>query len=292
MIMVKVFRARLEPMSFMMISMYTGMSVGLTSGILLGSKYQGDLFLSTALSIGIGAFCGFLIGIFHSSLSAIEGIMAGLMGGMMGAMLGDMIPITETIKMIKIFMLLSISSLFLFFILPGRPSSQPFVTKKWLVKPLFISIVYLTMFVSVERLISAPVSYDITKPPNDSNSHTHGEDPNHLNDIPTKNIVTINMHYQPSILTVDKDILTKIVLYNEDQIEHDIEIKNIAADRFDNHSGQKPRTSSTKSTLHLHADANRSNQLEFVPTESGVYEFYCTIPGHKESGMSGTLIVN
>ncbi|KPL59532.1 cupredoxin domain-containing protein [Rossellomorea vietnamensis] len=291
MIMAKVFRTKLDSMSFMMISMYTGMNVGLTLGILLGSHYQGDLFLSTLLSLGIGAFCGFIIGILHSVLSAIEGIMAGLMGGMMGAMLGEMIPITETITILKIFLLLSISSIFLFFILPGRPSSQPFVTKKWLVKPLFVSIIYVTLFASVELLISAPVSSDITKHPTDFNSHTHGEDTPHLNDLNTKNIVSLNMHYQPSIITIKKDILTKIVLHNEDQVEHDIEIKNIVTDRYIKKE-QKRRVSSTKGTLHLHADANSSNQLEFVPAESGVYEFYCTIPGHKESGMSGTLIVN
>ncbi|MFP3361613.1 plastocyanin/azurin family copper-binding protein, partial [Planococcus sp. SIMBA_143] len=45
-------------------------------------------------------------------------------------------------------------------------------------------------------------------------------------------------------------------------------------------------------SFHLHAQANSSNQLEFLPTEKGVYEFFCTVPGHKENGMTGTLIVN
>ncbi|WP_223282797.1 plastocyanin/azurin family copper-binding protein [Neobacillus kokaensis] len=28
-----------------------------------------------------------------------------------------------------------------------------------------------------------------------------------------------------------------------------------------------------------------------MPLESGIYEFYCTIPGHKEAGMKGIMKV-
>ena len=34
-----------------------------------------------------------------------------------------------------------------------------------------------------------------------------------------------------------------------------------------------------------------SGTLEFTPTEPGEYEYYCTVPGHKEAGMLGTLVV-
>lgn len=32
--------------------------------------------------------------------------------------------------------------------------------------------------------------------------------------------------------------------------------------------------------------------VEFTPDEIGTFEFYCSIPGHKERGMMGELIVN
>ena len=32
--------------------------------------------------------------------------------------------------------------------------------------------------------------------------------------------------------------------------------------------------------------------VEFTPGESGTFEFYCAIPGHKELGMIGELIIN
>ena len=31
--------------------------------------------------------------------------------------------------------------------------------------------------------------------------------------------------------------------------------------------------------------------VEFTPTKSGTFEFYCSIPGHREQGMVGSLVV-
>lgn len=30
----------------------------------------------------------------------------------------------------------------------------------------------------------------------------------------------------------------------------------------------------------------------FIPEKQGVYELYCSIPGHKEAGMKGTITIN
>ena len=34
-----------------------------------------------------------------------------------------------------------------------------------------------------------------------------------------------------------------------------------------------------------------SLNVEFTPSTPGEYEFFCTVAGHKEAGMVGTLIV-
>ena len=34
-----------------------------------------------------------------------------------------------------------------------------------------------------------------------------------------------------------------------------------------------------------------SGVVEFTPTQSGTFEYYCTVPGHREGGMFGTLTV-
>jgi len=35
----------------------------------------------------------------------------------------------------------------------------------------------------------------------------------------------------------------------------------------------------------------KTTRVEFTPTESGTYRYYCAIPGHAEAGQVGTLIV-
>ncbi|MCH7860368.1 MAG: multicopper oxidase domain-containing protein, partial [Proteobacteria bacterium] len=40
-----------------------------------------------------------------------------------------------------------------------------------------------------------------------------------------------------------------------------------------------------------HAMPGTTASVIFTATEPGEYEFFCTIPGHKEAGMVGRLIV-
>ncbi|MBT2678266.1 hypothetical protein J7E38_04590 [Bacillus sp. ISL-35] len=116
-------RVRLSGMSGMIISMYIGMNIGLTSGILLGTVYRGDLFISTVLSMLIGAASGCILGVFFNTISSIEGLMSGIMGGMMGAMLGEMLLPEKSHIMINIFLTITLSALFLFKILLANSST-------------------------------------------------------------------------------------------------------------------------------------------------------------------------
>jgi uncharacterized cupredoxin-like copper-binding protein len=41
-----------------------------------------------------------------------------------------------------------------------------------------------------------------------------------------------------------------------------------------------------------HVQGGATNDVTFTPPRSGTYVFYCNTPGHKEAGMTGTLVVN
>ncbi len=43
--------------------------------------------------------------------------------------------------------------------------------------------------------------------------------------------------------------------------------------------------------LHIAAEGNDYGELVFEATEAGEYEFYCSVPGHWEAGMVGTVII-
>jgi uncharacterized cupredoxin-like copper-binding protein len=88
----------------------------------------------------------------------------------------------------------------------------------------------------------------------------------------------------------------RLSLENAGVLEHDFSIRQIpvagvhdeepAADDHDMSHVEE------ELALHVAAPANGgSNVLEFTPTEPGEYEFYCTVSGHKEAGMVGTLVV-
>nr|WP_106780798.1 hypothetical protein [Lysinibacillus timonensis] len=139
-------KRNISPMEGMMISMYFTMNLSLTVGVLLGFTYQGQLYLSTMLSILIGILVGLLCGSNFGILSVLDGVMAGVMGGMMGAMLGEMIKGNESIVIIRILLLLSISTIFLFFILSPKKPFQP-KRKRWVLKPILLATIILIYFI-------------------------------------------------------------------------------------------------------------------------------------------------
>lgn len=40
-----------------------------------------------------------------------------------------------------------------------------------------------------------------------------------------------------------------------------------------------------------HTTPKKEAKARFTPTQPGTYEFYCSVPGHKDAGMKGTLTV-
>lgn len=277
-----IWRKKFRTMHGMMISMFFGMNVGLTAGVLLGATYQGNLYFSTILSMAIGILAGALCGFCFGILSVLEGVMAGLMGGMMGAMLGEMIILNQSINLIQIFLFLSISTIFVIAILKTSKKAK-IENKRWLLKPVLLSI-----FVAVYIIAGNTLAEENEKLMNSELEHSdHSSKIN--KDSQVIAIETTEMEYSKNEIIVEKDKPVTLTLTNLDKIEHDIEIRTFS---FNIIKGTKHNHGPDKSLLHLHAAPDNTETLTFTLTESGVYEFYCTIPGHKELGMIGQLIVS
>ncbi|WP_233189573.1 MULTISPECIES: plastocyanin/azurin family copper-binding protein [unclassified Sporosarcina] len=282
-----IWKSKFRKMQGMVISMFFGMNVGLTAGVLLGVTYQGDLYFSTILSVVIGILAGALCGFCFGILSVLEGVMAGLMGGMMGAMLGEMINVSESINLIQIFLFLSISTIFVIIILK-TPQKTKMKNKRWLLKPLLLSFLIAVYMIAGNSLAEENGKLVNSKLQQSGHSPTINNTEEFNQNSQVIAIETAEMKYSKNKITVEKNKPVTLALTNLDNVEHDIEIRtsnfSIIKESNHNHGGNKDM-------LHLHAAPEKTETLTFTLTDSGIYEFYCTIPGHEELGMIGRFIV-
>ena len=103
--------------------------------------------------------------------------------------------------------------------------------------------------------------------------------------------------FSPAQIEVRVGEPVRIIFNNEGALEHDWSITHIAAtnvheesDHSDAH-GDHMHGMGDDPDLHVSAMPGHSGRLEFTPTEAGTYEITCTVAGHHEAGMVGTLVV-
>ena len=104
------------------------------------------------------------------------------------------------------------------------------------------------------------------------------------------------LKYNPATIEVTAGKPVKLTFDNADSVDHDISIMEfpmemtgatqapMAGHDMGNMGGMQPE-------LHVAALMGQTATLEFTPTKPGTYEFFCTVAGHKEAGMQGTLTV-
>lgn len=103
-----------------------------------------------------------------------------------------------------------------------------------------------------------------------------------------------SMHYQPDTIEVIAGQPVRLTFHNNDTLEHDFSIMEIPMATMGATAMPMAGHDSNMTTdpqLHMSALIGATNTIEFTPTKPGTYEFFCTVAGHKEGGMIGTLIV-
>jgi nitrite reductase (NO-forming) len=90
--------------------------------------------------------------------------------------------------------------------------------------------------------------------------------------LPTDVMVTATeFKFSPVSLELPAGKKVSITLHNMGSVEHDITVDGL--------------------NVKLHAGAGKTTSGEFTLDKPGTYDFYCSIPGHKDAGMHGTLSV-
>jgi plastocyanin len=74
--------------------------------------------------------------------------------------------------------------------------------------------------------------------------------------------------------------------------ETKINVGDTVALRFDNPHSAPHSFDIDALNVHVPVPAGGSNLVFFRPMEAGTYEYYCSLPGHREEGMVGTLVVD
>jgi uncharacterized cupredoxin-like copper-binding protein len=102
--------------------------------------------------------------------------------------------------------------------------------------------------------------------------------------------------FEPSSVEVTAGQQVTVTMENMGTVEHDFVIQEIpveetAAESEPATPGHTMDEMEIEPAVHMGAMAGMSDRVSFVPTKPGTYEFFCAIPGHKEAGMVGTLIV-
>jgi uncharacterized cupredoxin-like copper-binding protein len=110
-------------------------------------------------------------------------------------------------------------------------------------------------------------------------------------------IVATDFAYTPSTLEVRDGQPVHLRLQNDGSLEHDLSLSglpiaegSVAATPESGHDMSHLHTDAALS-VHLSAQPGQTASVSFTPTEPGSYRFICTIPGHQEAGMFGTLMV-
>lgn len=87
----------------------------------------------------------------------------------------------------------------------------------------------------------------------------------------------------------------KLTLHNKGALEHDFSIMEVPhtgevmAEEAEHGADGHEMTMDPE--VHVAAPIGDSRSIEFTPSQPGEYEFFCTVEGHKEAGMVGTLVV-
>jgi len=97
-----------------------------------------------------------------------------------------------------------------------------------------------------------------------------------------------DIKYDKAALTATKGKALTLTLTNAGALEHDFTIDKIDAKATADGKDAKSATAA----VHAAVKPKGTVKLELTPNATGTFDFYCTVAGHKEAGMKGTLTVN
>ena len=103
------------------------------------------------------------------------------------------------------------------------------------------------------------------------------------------NVRAFEWGFEPAALLLTQDETVTIQLQNDGRVLHNFKVNDMPAEVLV--SDSTGPLSADEGEVFVGADGGVLGIMELVPLEAGTYTFYCTIAGHRELGMEGTLTV-
>ena len=100
--------------------------------------------------------------------------------------------------------------------------------------------------------------------------------------------------FTPNNLELTAGQPVKLTLHNASVLEHDFSIVEIPLVGTAEETGGMEHAmgdAAAEPELHVAVGGGQRASLELTATKPGTYDFWCTVSGHKEAGMTGTLVV-
>lgn len=106
--------------------------------------------------------------------------------------------------------------------------------------------------------------------------------------------------FEPAALTGEAGEVIEMRFHNVGGILHDFTIDEMDADVTEMMGGSGAGVDmhmdddhdSAARAMHLALDAGQEGSMRLRVHEPGIYQYYCTVPGHREAGMVGTLTID
>jgi uncharacterized cupredoxin-like copper-binding protein len=130
--------------------------------------------------------------------------------------------------------------------------------------------------------------------------HSDNEATAYLEDAPKDQVIAIAMsefHFGQSAIEVEAGQVIELAFTNDGTVLHDFTIERMHADvHVTNISGAGDHAhmgmdSDTPNAVHIALDPGGQGLVHLKAEEGGEFVFYCSVPGHREGGMVGTLTV-
>ena len=126
---------------------------------------------------------------------------------------------------------------------------------------------------------------------------THGDHDGHESDVLDITLGVIEGRewgFDPPLIEIPIGQRVRLILVNDGRAEHDVEIAALVAEHIEAAGEEHERLGGNHhadDVVVTRAMPGTESSVLFTATKAGTFEFACTIPGHREAGMVGTIVV-